>query len=175
MNVNITNPTWISFCFAFTGRVFDLLSTRWVSPKLALESNAVIRKFGWKYAWATVLVALVALLHPSLGFIVGTFSLFAAFSNTRNAAIIRYLGEPKYYELYILAKKNQSAVDFAITSILNFGPLIVLSAFMSFFAFEANSPYLLDISAGVVIYPLAVFFWGSISMKGRFRQGNGEN
>ena len=63
------------------GRLADIISTRLVTPTLRLEANPVMRRLGWRFAWATLLVALLAYYSPALGIAGFAASFMVAASN----------------------------------------------------------------------------------------------
>lgn len=78
---------------AVASRLADLLTTYLVSPNLKLEANSLARRFGWWYAWLTVLVGLIPYVSPAAGVVVLTASFMVAASNASKILMARALGE----------------------------------------------------------------------------------
>jgi hypothetical protein len=52
------------------GRLGDIVSTYLVSPTLALEANPIVRRLGWRFAIATIVVAGIPYFDVSAGVMV---------------------------------------------------------------------------------------------------------
>src|SRR5205085_7774470 len=77
----MSNFTHLIAVLGIAARAADIVSTRLVSPTLALESNALMRRLGWRGAWATLAIGLIAYWSVELGVIVIMASLLVASSN----------------------------------------------------------------------------------------------
>ncbi len=156
---------WLIFLYALVGRLLDIISTKRVTPGLQLESNFFVKKFGWTYAWFTVLIALFAFSDPGFGIIIGTFSCFAAFSNMRNALIARSLGEVEFKALYLRAWSSTSKKDRLINTSLNYFPLLLISAVQWSLSVLSRNGYIADVALGILSYVIAMLFWGGVYKK----------
>lgn len=80
-------------------RVLDLLSTRAVTPRLALEANPLMRRLGWG-PMALLNLALLGLpfLHHGLSVAFVVTSLLAAGNNLAGAPLARGMGEAAQLE-----------------------------------------------------------------------------
>ncbi len=89
-------------------RLADIGSTWLVSPTLKLEANPVVRKLGWWYALATVLVCLIPYYSTAYGIAVLIPSLMVSAGNTKKIWFARAYGEAEYDELMLrLARKSR--------------------------------------------------------------------
>ena len=100
---------WYAFGFALAGRLLDLLSTFLVTPTLKLEGNWLVRRFGWKFALASILLALFAFASPLLGVDIGTLSCVMALSNMQFARFVRLAGgEDEFAKIFFTSKAAAS-------------------------------------------------------------------
>lgn len=90
------NLRHVLFLLLLMARLGDVLSTRFATPTLKLESNPVARKLGWPYIFASVGVAPLPYLSLELGIIVLVFSLMLCAENLARLWLIRALGEEGY-------------------------------------------------------------------------------
>ena len=89
-------------------RLGDIGSTYLVTPKLKLEANPIVRKFGWWFAIATMLLCLIPYYSTGMGIIVLIPSLMVSASNTAKIWFARAYGESEYQELLLrLARKTR--------------------------------------------------------------------
>jgi hypothetical protein len=92
-------PSHALAALLFLARLADIVSTRLASPRLALEANPIVRKLGWPFAWATLLVCFVAYIPgygPEIALPAIVVSLFVAGSNFVRGWPMRALGEDAY-------------------------------------------------------------------------------
>jgi hypothetical protein len=88
-------------------RLGDIGSTYLVTPKLKLEANPIVKKFGWWFAIATLFVCFVPYYSTAMGIIVLIPSLLVSASNTSMIWFARAYGESEYQELLLhLARKT---------------------------------------------------------------------
>jgi len=80
-------------------RLGDIGTTYLVSPTLRVEANPVARRFGWKYIFATALIALIPYRSIHGGVLVLTASFLIAASNASEAMLARFMGEDNYAAL----------------------------------------------------------------------------
>jgi len=103
----------------FLARLGDVGSTYLITPTLRLEANPLARKFGWPFAWLTVLVCLVPYYKTPLAVVAIVVSLFAAASNLSRAWIARALGEAEYLNVLqraAAASRPREAIAFILGS-----------------------------------------------------------
>jgi len=80
-------------------RLGDIGTTYLVSPTLRVEANPIARRLGWKYIFATAVVALIPYRSIHGGVIVLTASFLIAASNASEAMLARFMGEESYAAL----------------------------------------------------------------------------
>ena len=102
------------------GRVGDIISTWMITPKLDLEANPIVRKLGWRFAVATVLLCLVPyFVDLWIAVILVPPFLMISGSNIGKIWMVRALGEKQSLEHSVHIARNStfsSAVTCAILS-----------------------------------------------------------
>ena len=118
----VYNADWFTHLLAsliLLSRLGDIVSTRLVTPTLRLEANSIVRRFGWWFAGATVLVALVPYYNAPIGVSILTVSLFVTSSNLGRGWWARALGEAECEALLIRAAsrgRRSTALGFVLTA-----------------------------------------------------------
>ena len=144
---------WIAFIFALVGRIADVLSTWMVTPKLLLEGNWLVRRFGWAYAWASISIALLAFVSPPGGIIIGTVSCLMAHSNMSFALISRYAtGEQGIRKLHTEAILNCNFRGFVAIFIVQFAPLLVLAFLIFSLGGYSVDNWVSDVGLGIICW-----------------------
>jgi len=145
----------INIIIATIGRVLDLISTRYVSKELKLETNKFARRFGWTGA---IIIQIPLILLCSLDFylalfiFVWSFYLFA--NNLEGSWYVRQVGEDNYQqELKGLVEKSKTLriVLGEISALLTF---TLSGVFILVFIFVLND------LIGVVFICVALIFQG---------------
>ena len=148
---------WLIFAFALVGRLADVLSTRIVTPQLALEGNPLVRRFGWAYAWASLSLALLAFVSAEFGIIIGTVSCLMAHSNMSLALISRYAtGEQRLRELYFVALKNCSLGSYVGMFLVQFLPLLAVAGALLLFGRSDAKPFVSDVAYGIFCWVMVL-------------------
>ncbi|MFX1410202.1 MAG: hypothetical protein ACFFA6_07610 [Promethearchaeota archaeon] len=81
------------------GRLLDILSTRYVSKELKLETNKLARRIGWRgMILLQIPIIILGSLDFYLAFFVFIWSLFLFANNTMGSWNTRQIGEEQYYE-----------------------------------------------------------------------------
>src|SRR5579864_6389300 len=80
-------------------RLGDIGTTYLVSPTLRVEANPIARRLGWRYIFATALIALIPYRSIHGGVLVLTASFLIATSNASEAMLARFMGEENYAAL----------------------------------------------------------------------------
>ena len=119
------------------GRSLDILSTRYVTKELKLETNQIARKLGWK---GIVIIQLPLIILGCLDFYFAFFiffwSLFLFANNIEGSWYVKQVGEEEYQEQlkgHIKKSKTWKIIFGEISSIFTFtlsGILILLFLFI---------------------------------------------
>jgi len=106
------------------GRSLDILSTRYVTKELKLETNRLAKRLGWK-GMIIIQIPLVILgsLHIYFAFFIFIWSLFLFANNIEGSYYVREVGEDAYQEeLRNIVKKSKTwkIIFSEISSVLTF-------------------------------------------------------
>ena len=80
-------------------RIGDIGTTFLVSPTFKVEANPIAKRLGWKFAFATMGLALVPYYSLHGGIIILTVSLLVSGANACEAMLARFMGEEAYAAL----------------------------------------------------------------------------
>lgn len=127
----------INALIVIIGRSLDILSTRYVTKELKLETNRLAKRLGWK-GMILIQIPLVILgsLHIYFAFFIFIWSLFLFANNIEGSWYVREVGEDAYQdELRNHAKKTKtwkivlSEFSYVLTFTLS-GILIIVFLFI---------------------------------------------
>lgn len=150
-------------------RFGDLASTYLATPTLRLEANPLARKFGWPFAWLTLLVCFVPYYNTSLAVIAITVSLFATASNLSRAWIIRALGEAEYLNVLqraAAASRPREAIAFILASSGAFALAGVVLLVIS----GGPGEWPFWFAVGIIAYAYAMAMFGVVFVRRLYRQ-----
>lgn len=153
-------------------RLADVLSTRWATPQLRLEANPVVRRLGWPFAWATLLLCALPYapgFGPPVAVAAIVLSLFVAAGNLSRGWAMRALGEEAYREhlrrVVSLATPWQvyGAIALASALIAGAGGLLLLF-------YPSPSEWAYFFALGIVAYALAAWLYSTLSIRRLLRE-----
>ncbi len=124
----LQNVEWYQFVvnaiITIIGRLLDILSTRYVTKELKLETNKIARKIGWR---GMILMQIPIVILGSLDFYISFFilwsSIFLFANNIEGSWYIREAGEEEYQKEIksrLEKSKNWKIVFSEFSSILKF-------------------------------------------------------
>lgn len=141
-------------------RIGDVVSTRLATPRLRLEANALVRRLGWPFACATLLVALVPYAHHGAGIAVLTASLLVTASNLSRGWTARALGEEEYFALLLRAARRSRRAEALAFAMGSAGCVALLGVLLLAFS-GGSTTWAYWFGFGMVIYALAIGLHGS--------------
>lgn len=129
----------INAVLAILGRSLDILSTRYVSKELKLETNRLARRVGWR-GMVLIQVPIVVLgsLDFYLAFFIFFWSLFLLANNLEGSWYVRELGEEKYYEELKKRVNNSKTWKIILGEFSHMIQLTVTGIFVVIFLFVFN-------------------------------------
>jgi len=153
-------PTYVHLIagLAVCSRVADVWTTYLVTPTLKLEANAIVRRFGWRFASLTILVGLVAYVSPEVGVIVLTMSFMVSASNASKIVMSKALGEEELAALtrrVLLATPPWPGLLFLVMPAFFVGALG--GALLLFYPRSSDWGYYFGI--GLLAYTLVILVW----------------
>ena len=150
-------------------RLGDIISTRLISPTLRLEANPLARRLGWRFAWVTLIVALVPYYSTALGVMILSASCLVSASNLSRGWIVRAVGEAEYEALILRAaqlSRRTAALGFVLAAA---GFVLIAGLTLMWFS---GSPVVWGFwfGLGIVVYGGAVALHGSLYVVRVFRR-----
>ena len=166
--MNRLQLTHVVAALGVLSRIADVVSTRLVSPTLALEGNALMRRVGWKGAWATVLAGLVAYWSVEVGIMFTTASFLVAGSNLMRGWFTRFLGELEVERLMIAAaRRGRRRV--AITFVCSGGACVIAAGALTMWL-SGPAQWGFYSGFGILAYGAAIAIHGSSSTVRLFKK-----
>jgi len=151
-------------------RAADVTSTRFVSPTLALEANALMRRLGWRGAWATLAAGLIGFWSVELGVMVITGSLLVAGSNLGRGWFTRFLGERETEQIMIGAARR-GTLRAGVLFVCAAGACIAVPGVLLMWL-SGPAQWGFYSGAGILTYALAVAVHGSSALRRLFRKAS---
>ena len=149
-------------------RAADIVSTRLVTPTLALEGNALMRRLGWRGAWATLALGLIGYWSVELGVMLITASLLVAGSNLGRGWFARFLGEHETEQLMIAAARR-GTLRVAVLFVCGAGACVAAPALLLMWL-SGPTQWGFYFGAGVLTYAFAIAAHGSSAVRRLFRK-----
>lgn len=143
---------------AITSRLADLLTTYLVSPTLKMEANWLARRFGWRFAWLTVLAGLIPYVSLTAGVVVLTASFMVAAANASKIVMARAIGED---EMLALSERILQATPLwpGIIYMTLPGVFVAALAGSLLYFYPSSTQWAYYFAVGLITYALAVFVW----------------
>ena len=151
-------------------RLGDIGSTYLVTPTLKLEANPVVRKFGWWFAIATVLVSLVPYYSSAAGIVILVPSLMVPAANTGKIWFVRAYGESEYLEL-LQSLARTSKLSHALAGTIVAALFIALIGWMLLFLSpDPSKDWGYWFGFGFLAYAFIIGFYGCLFFVRLFRK-----
>ncbi|UCC18943.1 MAG: hypothetical protein JSV62_12655 [Promethearchaeota archaeon] len=129
----------INAVITIIGRLLDMLSTRYVTKELKLETNKLARKIGWR---GMILMQIPIVILGSLDFYFSFFilwwSLLLFANNIEGSWYIKDVGEEEYQKEIKVRLKNSKAWKIAISEISSILKFTLAGVFIIIFLFVFN-------------------------------------
>lgn len=151
-------------------RAADVWTTYLVTPTLKLEANVIARRFGWRFAFLTILAGLVPYAWPPLGIVILTASFMVAASNASRIVMSRALGEAELSNLTRRVFLNTPPWPGLFFLVLPALFIAALGGSMLFF-YPRESEWGYYFGMGMLVYALAILVWYPVSYFRARRRG----
>ena len=129
----------INFFIVLLGRLLDILSTRYVTKELKLETNKLARRVGWRgMVLLQIPIVILGTIEFYFAFFIFVWSLFLFANNIQGAWYIREVGEDKYQEELknrVINSKTWKIILSELSNLITFslaGIFIVIFLFILF-------------------------------------------
>jgi hypothetical protein len=140
-------------------RLGDIGTTYLVSPTLRVEANPIARRFGWKYIFATALIALIPYRSIHGGVVVLTASFLIAALNASEAMLARFMGERDYAALNREAIRKTSVLLGLSLLCLPAIFLMLLGLIMLLLLPETSNRWGFDMAMGTMVAAAAILIF----------------
>jgi len=141
------------------GRVGDIVSTRLISPTLRLETNIVVQRLGWRFAWLSVLVALVPYYSLAIGIAGLAVSFLVSASNLSRGWMFRALGELEA-DRFLLSVAAKSRLTTALGFVLSGALFVVVAGLTLIWLSRSPETGSYWFGVGIVVYGIAIAIHG---------------
>lgn len=147
---------------AVCSRVADVWTTYLVTPTLKLEANTIARRFGWKFAYLTILIGLLPYAWPPLGVVIITVSFMVAASNASRIVMARAIGEAELSNLTRRVFLRTPPWPGLLFLVMPAFFIAALGGSMLFF-YPQDSEWGYYFGMGMFVYAFAILFWYPVS------------
>lgn len=159
-------------------RFGDVMSTYLATPTLRFEANPIARRLGWRFAWATLLLAGVPFI-PRFGTTAGLMllipSMMVTSSNLRSGWFASALGEERYAELLEEVVRSSSLRSACARSIGSGAIMALVGLILVWFYPTPGESWAWWIGWGIVTYGFAIGLHQTLYIRRayqRVRQGD---
>ncbi len=142
-------------------RIGDIGTTYLATPTLALEANPIARRFGWRFALATLVVAGIPYYSRELGVMVATMSLLVSASNASKVMAARAMGEQAYLQLSRQVVAGTGTVLGICFILLPSAFYALLGGVMLLFFPGPEAGWGCYFAGGILAYAFAIVLWGT--------------
>lgn len=151
-------------------RLGDVLSTRLVTPTMALEANPIMRRLGWPFAWATLLICLLPYWNTALALVALVPSLLVSSANLSKLWLVRALGEREYAELLRRAVTRSRLSHALMATAASSCFLLLTAAVLWFLSPDPERDWGYWFALGMALYGAVVWLYGSLALRRLFRR-----
>ncbi|MFX0104313.1 MAG: hypothetical protein ACFE75_02340 [Candidatus Hodarchaeota archaeon] len=137
----LQNTQWYQFflntLITVVGRLLDMLSTRYITKELKLETNKIARRLGWRgMILMQIPIVILGALDFYLSFFILWWSIFLFANNIEGSWYIKQVGEEKYQKelkARLETSKTRKIIISELSSVLKFtlaGIFIIIFLFV---------------------------------------------
>jgi hypothetical protein len=164
------NFAHVLFVLVLVARLGDVFTTRLITPGLTLEANPLVRKLGWPFAAATVLVCLVPYYSTALGVTVLVPSLLISASNASRVWTARTLGEQEYANLLRQLARRSTLAAALLPAYAGAAFVLIVGLLLCFLCPDPEREWGYWFGLGIVLYGLVVAVYGTLGIRRVFRE-----
>lgn len=163
------NPQHFLCVALLIARLGDIISTRLVSPQLKLEANPIVRRLGWKFAFATALVCFFPYFEWRSSIMLLVASLLVSASNAGKIWIVRAMGEDEYVR-FMLRLAMRSTLASALAPALASAALVTLAGVVLWIFNPDPQGTAYWFAQGIIVYGVIIAAYGSLAIWKLFKR-----
>jgi len=152
-------------------RLADIGSTFLASPKLQLESNPVVQRWKWPYAFLTLFVFVLPYWSVGAGIVVMVASLLVAAANSSKILMSRTLGESEYRALIVATAARADLIPSLIYTLLPALFMAILGWIVMYFYPDPDTELGYYVGLGILGYAMVVAIYGPLTFLRNRRAG----
>ena len=153
-------------------RLGDIGTTFLVTPNLSLEANPIMRKLGWRFAAATLLLCLVPYFNQVVAVLILMPFLMISAGNAGRIWIARALGEGEYYALLIRAARQSRPIEAILPMCVSAGFIMLTGLVVLLFYPRPSTDWGFWLGVGIVLYGVSIAFYGTLFVRRLFKQAS---
>lgn len=157
----------------FLARLGDVGSTYLLTPNLKLETNPLVRRFGWRFAALTLLVAgtpFIPVWGVPCSLVILVASLLITSTNLRSGLFARALGEDRYAEVLEEVVLKTPPWQAYLTSVLSAAVFSMVGLLLIAFYPSPGTSWAWWIAAGLLSYSLAMGLYQPLFLRRAYRR-----
>lgn len=154
----------------FISRLGDIGSTYLITPKLKLEANPIMRRLGWPFAIATLLLCLLPYYSTALAIIILVPSLMVSAANTSKIWFARAYGESAYQELLLRVARSSRLSQALVPTIIAAMFTAMIGLVLLLLSPDPNKDWGYWFAIGFLAYAFVIGFYGSLFFVRLFRK-----
>lgn len=151
-------------------RLGDVISTYLLTPSLELEANPIVRRLGWKFAVASILICLVPYLDIGVGVAILVPFLLVSASNTGKIWFVRTLGEERYKAMLLETARRGKQGHAVGGAIVSSSFIVLLGIVAMILSPDLTKDWGYWIGTGIVAYGIVIAFYGILFVRKLFRE-----
>jgi hypothetical protein len=152
-------------------RLGDIGPTYLITPRLRLESNPIVRRLGWRFVVASILLCLVPYFNEAAGVMILVPFLLVAAANARSLWFARAIGEEEYHAMLMRAVRRSRLVQAVVPIWVSAGFTLMIGLVVLLFYPDPSTDWGFWVGTGVLLYAFIVALYGTLTVRRLFRQG----
>jgi hypothetical protein len=152
-------------------RLGDIGTTYLITPRLHLESNPIVRRLGWRFAVASILLCLVPYFSEAAGVMILVTFLLVAAANARGLWFARATGEAEYQAMLMRAVHRSRRIQALVPVWVSAGFVFLIAFVVLLFYPDPSADWGFWVGAGVAIYGFIVALYGTLTVRRLFLKG----
>ncbi len=171
-NLLVANLDHLLFALLVISRGAHILTTYLITPRLTLETNPLIRRFGWRMTVFSVVVCFVPYYNVTLGLLILVPSLFVAAGNSLQVWSSRAVGEEER-KSRLLELTTKTKLSHAILSTWSSALFVGLAGLLlMLLSPDPRAAWGYWFGMGLLVYALVVAIFRTLFFISLFKEGS---